>query len=92
MVTRPDRELAANKRARYCDTGEASKMLDGLISAGILRQMALRGEIRGAIQVRHRVLIPRHVVPSLVRELEFSAVVPPKRMPPRNSFDTMRAG
>jgi hypothetical protein len=86
MVTRPDRELAANKRARYCDTGEASKMLDGLISAGILRQMALRGEIRGAIQVRHRVLIPRHVVPSLVRELEFSA---PAVLRPRARHTTM---
>jgi hypothetical protein len=79
VTTRPNRELAQQKRDRYCDTGEASRMLDGLISAGTLRQMALSGEIRGAIKVRTRVLIPRHVVPSLVTELEFSAQLPPRR-------------
>jgi len=77
--SRPDRALAKTKRERYCDTGEASRMLDGLISAGVLRQMALAGEIRGAIKVRTRVLIPRHVVPTLVTELEFSAELPPRR-------------
>ena len=76
-ASRPDRQLAASKRDRFVNTGEASEMLDGLISAHILRDMALRGEIKGAILVRHRVLIPRHVVPSLVRELEYSAVTPP---------------
>ncbi|HEY1293647.1 MAG TPA: hypothetical protein VGJ60_11235 [Chloroflexota bacterium] len=71
-VTRPNRELAANKRAKYVDTGEASRMLDGLISAGVLRQMCLNGEIRGAIKVRTRVLIPRFVVPTLIQELDHS--------------------
>lgn len=87
MVTRPDRTLAANKRAKYCDTGEASRLLDGLISAGILRQMALRGEIRGAIRVRQRVLIPRYVVPTLVQELDYAGT--PQRLPPRNTFDAL---
>lgn len=90
-VSRPARDLAQSKRARYVNTGEASVMLDGLISAGILREMALRGEIPGALRVRQRVLIPRHVVPSLVTELEYQA---PKRMhtPPRNTFDALAAG
>jgi hypothetical protein len=86
-ATRPDRTLAASKRERYCDTGEASRLLDGLISAGVLRQMALGGEIRGAIKVRHRVLIPRHIVPTLVRELEFSAVPSALPRPQPTTFD-----
>jgi hypothetical protein len=77
--SRPDRALAQRKKDRYCDTGEASRLLDGLISPGVLRQMALAGEIRGAVKVRTRVLIPRHVVPTLVRELEFSAERPQPR-------------
>ena len=68
--SRPDRALAASKRAKYVDTGEASRMLDGLISAGVLRDMAVRGEIRGALKVRTRVLIPRYIVPTLVQELD----------------------
>lgn len=89
-ASRPARELARSKRDRYADTGEASRMLDGLISPGILREMALNGEIPGALRVRQRVLIPRHVVPSLVTELEYQA---PKRMhaPPRNTFDALAA-
>jgi hypothetical protein len=78
-VSRPDRALAANKRAKYVDTGEASRMLDGLISAGVLRQMALRGEIRDAIKVRTRVLIPRYIVPTLVKELFTPAALLPRR-------------
>jgi len=90
-ASRPSRALAASKRDRYLNTGEASAELGGLISAGILRQMALRGEIPGAIRVRQRVLIPRHVVPSLVTELEYQA---PKQIhtPPRNTFDAFAAG
>jgi len=61
------------------DTGEASRMLDGLISPGVLRQMCLAGEVKGALKVRTRILIPRHVVPTLVTELEFSAELPPRR-------------
>jgi hypothetical protein len=78
-ASRPNIALAKHKRDKYCDTGEASRMLDGLISAGVLRQMALRGEIKGAIKVRTRVLIPRYIVPSLVTELEFSAELAPPR-------------
>ena len=81
-VTRPDRKLAASKRAKYVETGEASAMLDGLIAPGVLRSMAVAGEIPGAIRVRQRVLIPRHIVPSLVVELEFAAP-PPRRLKPR---------
>jgi hypothetical protein len=33
-------------------------MVGGLIAPGVLRAMALKGEIRGAIRVRQRVLIP----------------------------------
>ena len=69
-VTRPAKDLAARKRHKYVETGEASRMLDGLISAGVLRQMALNGEIKGAVKVRHRVLIPRYIVPTLVTELD----------------------
>lgn len=75
-ATRPDRELAAKKREKYVNTGEASRLLNGVISSHILRDMALRGEIPGAVLVRDRVLIPRRVVPTLVRELEFQAVLP----------------
>jgi len=78
-ASRPDRALAQHKRDKYVDTGEASRLLDGLISAGVLRQMALAGEIKGAIKVRTRVLIPRYIVPTLVRELEFSAELPAPR-------------
>jgi len=85
--SRPDRALAADRRERYVNTGEASKMIDGLISAGVLRRMALAGEIRGAIRVRQRVLIPRHIVPSLVRELEFQAQ--PKTLRPRSGHTTL---
>jgi hypothetical protein len=77
-ASRPERALAQKKRDKYCNTGEASRLIDGLISPGVLRQMALAGEIRGAVKVRTRVLIPRYVVPSLVTELEFSAEVPPR--------------
>lgn len=79
MTTRPERALAQSKRDKYVDTGEASRMLDGLLSSGTLRAMALRGEIKGALKVRTRVLIPRYVVPTLVTELEFSAQVAPPR-------------
>lgn len=86
-ASRPDRQLARSKRDRYLDTGAASRELDGLISAGILRQMALNGEIKGAIKVRHRVLIPKWVVPSLVQELDYAGT--PQRLPrpQANSFD-----
>jgi hypothetical protein len=86
-ASRPDRILARTKREKFVDTGEASRMLDGLISPGVLRNMALQGEIRGAVRVRHRVLIPRHVVPSLVTELEFSG--PPKVLRPRSGHTTL---
>ena len=86
-VSRPDRALARQKRDKYCDTGEASRLLDGLISPGVLRQMALAGEIRGAVKVRTRILIPRYVVPSLVKELEFSAE--PKVLRPRSGHTTL---
>jgi hypothetical protein len=72
-ASRLDRALARVKRDKYCDTGEASRMLDGLISAGVLRRMALNGEIRGAVKVRTRVLIPQYILPTLVKELEFSS-------------------
>lgn len=86
---RPDRHLAAAKREKYCDTGEASRMLDGLLSAGVLRQMCLNGEVKGAVKVRTRVLIPRHVVPSLIKELYTPAASLPRpmRRPPRNTYD-----
>lgn len=83
-VSRPNRRLAQIKKDRYVNTGEASEMLDGMISAGILREMALAGEIRGAVQVRHRVFIPRSVVPTLVRELEFDGPGP-KMLRPRTT-------
>ena len=89
-VSRPNRRLAQIKRDKYVNTGEASELLDGLISAGILRQMALNGEIPGAIQVRYRVLIPRHIVPTLVRELEFDGPGP-KMLRPRPSTATSAA-
>lgn len=56
-------------------------MLGGLLQPNTLRIMALRGEIAGALQVHRRVLIPVGIVPTLVRELEFSAVVTPVRRP-----------
>lgn len=87
-VTRPDRELAAKKRDKYVNTGEASRLLNGLISSHILRDMCLKGEVPGAVLVRDRVLIPRRVVPTLVRELEFQAVLPqPAKI--RRSFGPM---
>jgi len=86
-ASRPDRALAKTKRERYVDTGEASRLLDGLISPGVLRQMCLAGEVKGAVRVRHRVLIPRHVVPSLVTELEFSAQ--PRVLRPRSGHTTL---
>jgi hypothetical protein len=90
-ASRPDRELAASKRERFVNTGEASRMLDGLISAPVLRQMALNGEIRGAIKVRHRILLPRHVIGTLVKELEFSAVPPKALRAPRPQPSTFDA-
>jgi hypothetical protein len=86
-ASRPDRELAASKRERFVNTGEASRMLDGLISAPVLRQMALNGEIRGAIKVRHRILLPRHVIGTLVKELEFSVVPKALPRPQPSTFD-----
>lgn len=86
-ASRPDRALARKKRDKYVNTGEASRMIDGLISAGVLRQMALAGEIKGAVRVRSRVLIPRYVVPSLVKELEFQAE--PKALRPRSGHTTL---
>jgi hypothetical protein len=86
-ATRPDRDLAASKRERFVNTGEASRMLDGLISAGVLRQMALNGEIKGAVRVRTRVLIPRYIVPSLVKELEFDRVGVPRIHKPSSTYD-----
>ena len=85
-VTRPDRELAAKKREKFVNTGEASEMLNGVISSHILRDMALRGEIPGAILVRQRVLLPRRVVPTLVKELEYQAVLPQPKKIVRRSF------
>jgi len=81
-ATRTDRQLAASKRAKYVDTGEASAMLDGLIAPGVLRAMCLAGEVRGALKIRQRVLLPRHIVPTLIQELEFAAP-PPRRLKPR---------
>jgi hypothetical protein len=91
--SRPDREAAAEKRRKFATTGEASRMLGGVIAPGVLRAMALKGEIRGSLLVRDRVYIPRYVVPNLVKELEFSARPTPKRLPrPQpNTFDALRA-
>ncbi|HYW88564.1 MAG TPA: hypothetical protein VFB50_12390 [Chloroflexota bacterium] len=77
--SRPDRALAKTKRDKFCNTGEASRLLDGLISAGVLRQMALSGEIPGAVRVRSRILIPRRSLDGLVTQLEFHAQLPPPR-------------
>ena len=83
---RPDRELAAKKREKFVNTGEASRMLDGLLSAHILRDMCLKGEVPGAVLVRDRVLIPRRIVPTLVRQLEYQALLPQPKKITRRSF------
>lgn len=70
-ASRPDRALAARKRQRYVSTGEASKMLDGILAAGVIRRLALAGRVPGAIAAGDRVLIPRRSVDGLVRELEY---------------------
>lgn len=52
--------------------------------------MALAGEISGAVKPKHaraHVLIPRYVVPSLMEELEFSAVPKQLPRPPASTFD-----
>lgn len=88
--SRPARNFAESKRDRYCDTGEASRLLDGLLSPNQIRLMALRGEISGAIKapgVKKHVLIPRHVVPSLLLELEFSAQPAVLHRPAASTFD-----
>jgi hypothetical protein len=69
--------LLRSKRARYLNTGEASEALGGLISAGLLRKMALAGEIPGAIRIRTRVYIPRRALEGLVIDLEFHNAAPP---------------
>jgi len=77
--TRPDRARAKRKREAFLNTGQASEALGGIVSAGLLRQMALSGEIPGAIRVRQRVLIPRRALDGLVVDLEFNAELPPAR-------------
>jgi len=78
----PDkRRRQEGRRERFVNTGQASEMLGGLLSAAQIRRLALTGQVRGAIKVGDRVLIPVHVVPSLVTELEFSAqIAPPKKV------------
>lgn len=83
--------MAESKRARYVNTGQASRELDGLLSPGQIRDMCLKGEVPGAIKVRQRVLIPLHVLPSLIVELEFSAQPRPLRKPQPSTFDATRA-
>jgi hypothetical protein len=58
-------------------------MLNGALSPAQIRLMALEGHVRGAIKAPGRkkhILLPRHVVPSLIVELEFSAQPPPKKI------------
>jgi hypothetical protein len=75
MVRTPrDDRLESDRRHLYVNTGQASEMLGGLLTANTLRTMALRGEIRGALRVHKRVLIPIKVVPSLIKELEHQTV------------------
>lgn len=83
--------LAQSKRERYLNTGQASRALEGLLSPGQLRQMALNGEIPGALRVRSRVLIPRVGLDKLVVELEFNAQPRQLHRPPANTFDARSA-
>ena len=70
-VTRPDRDLARLRRSRYVNTGEASKLVDGMLSAGRIRKLALDGSIKGAVLVGGRqVLIPRASIDGLVVPLD----------------------
>jgi hypothetical protein len=66
--------LARLRRSRYVDTGEASKLLDGMISAARIRKLAMEGGIQGAVLVGGRqVLIPRASVDGLVVPLDCAA-------------------
>lgn len=81
MTHVPDRRKEHDRRHEFVNTGEASEMLGGLLSPGTIRSMALKGEIKGALRVRQRVLIPIRVVPTLVRELNEQATITPVRRP-----------
>jgi hypothetical protein len=77
--TRDDDRLENDRRHLFVNTGQASAMLGGLLTANTLRIMALRGEIPGAVRPPGRakqILIPIRVVPTLIQELEFTRVVP----------------
>jgi hypothetical protein len=76
MTTSRDRRKEFDRRHLYVNTGQASEMLGGLLSPNTLRLMALRGEIKGALRVHRRVLIPIRALPTLVTELEFHAALP----------------
>ena len=77
MAHLSDRRKDCDRRHLFVNTGQASEMLGGLLQPHVLRDMARKGEIKGAVLVRQRVLIPISVLPSLVRELEYEAVVTP---------------
>jgi len=83
MAYLSDRRKDLDRRHQFVNTGQASEMLGGLIAPNTLRIMALRGEIPGALQVHRRVLLPIHIVPTLVKELEFKAVLTPVARRPR---------
>jgi hypothetical protein len=79
--------LARRKKEQFVTTGQASALLDGVVAPGVLRAMALAGEIHGSLLIRDRVYIPRRVVSGLVRELEFQPAA--RVLRPRAAHTTM---
>jgi hypothetical protein len=61
------------KRPRYVTLSEASQMLDGLLSPGVIRDMILAGKVPGARKAGHRYFVDRRYVPDLVTDMSGGA-------------------
>jgi hypothetical protein len=74
----------AQARSRYVTADEASVMLDGLISARLLRRWAREGRIVGAVRIGPKqVRFDRRFIPSLIRDLSAQpGEAPPGEAPP----------
>lgn len=79
---------------RYVTLNEASAMLDGLLSPGMLRNLVRAGQVPGAVRAGRRYFVPRATVSELVTDMGAVVVeeAPPRvPRPQRNTFDA-RAG